>query len=141
MARKTPQELQEAKRAAQDQREREAREADEDRAWLAEAEQRHDQLENVANGLYQELDKLARKWPSMSITELQLNKVNKLLAAVRQLVADDGDEFADGLEDFVPAGDMPETRDAVLVLREARDALQRFARRYGSEWSDDSFEM
>jgi phage terminase Nu1 subunit (DNA packaging protein) len=135
MTRKTPQELQEAKKAAQAQREQEEREAQEHQAWIVESKQRHDQLESVANGLYEELDKLARKWPSMPVTQRQLDKVNRLLAAVRELLADEGDEFADGLEDFVPAGDLPETRDVVLVLREAKDALARFKREYYATWN------
>jgi hypothetical protein len=134
MARKTPQELAEARKAAQAAREAEALEEQRHLNWLLEAKERHAQLEDVAIGLYDELDKLAKKWPSMPVTERQLAKANKLLAAVRELLADEGDEFADGLEDFVPAGDMPETRDVVLVLREAKDALGRFEREHEPEW-------
>lgn len=134
MVRQTPQQLQAAKKAAQAQRETEEREEQERLTRLLENRERHDQLSSVADGLYEEFDKVARKWPSMPITERQLGKVNKVLGSVRDLLKDEDDEFADALDDFVPAGDMPETRDVVLVLREARDALDRFEREYQSEW-------
>ena len=134
MVRQTPQQLQEAKKAAQAQRDAAEREEQERLTWLLLARERHAQLSSVADGLYEEFDKVAKKWPSMPITERQLIKVNKLLGSVRGLLKDEGDEFADALDDFVPAGDMPETRDVVLVLREARDAMRRFEREYQSHW-------
>jgi protoporphyrinogen oxidase len=134
VVRKTQQELQQARKAAQAEREAEEQERQKRLNWLFEAKERHAQLVSVADGLYNELDKLARKWPSMPVTERQVTKVNRLLGAVRQLLEDEGDEFADALDEVVPAGDMPETRDIVLILREARDALDRFESKYESEW-------
>jgi hypothetical protein len=134
MVRQTPQQLQAAKKAAAAKREAEERKEQEHLTFLILARERHGQLVSVADGLYEEFDKIGRKWPSMPITERQLGKVNKLLGSVRELLKDEEDEFADALDDFVPAGDMPETRDVVLVLREARDALDRFEREYEPEW-------
>jgi hypothetical protein len=134
MPRKTPAELQEAKKEAQARREAEARARQERLNWLIVAKERTNQLQNVTSGLYDEFDKQARKWPTMPVTERQLGRVNKLLGAVRELLQAENDDFVEGLEDFVPAGDLPETRDVVLVLREANDALFRFERIHEPEW-------
>jgi hypothetical protein len=134
MARLTAEELRAAREAKAAERKAAEQEEQERLDWLLHANERHEQLESVAEGLYDEFDKLAKKWPSMPATARQVAAVNKLLGAVRDLLSDEGDEFADGLEDFVAAGDPPETRDVVLTLREAKDALARFEDEHGSEW-------
>ena len=134
MPRLTAQELREAKGAREAEREAAERKQQEVLNWLLDARERHDRLESVATGLYEELDKIARKWPTMPVTERQVAKVNKLLGAVRELLKDEEDEFADELDDLVPAGDLPETRDVVLLLRQASDALQRFEGRHQGKW-------
>lgn len=130
MARLTPAELQQAKRAAQVEREQaeKAERALEER--IEQSVERYEQLSNVADGLYDELEKMSRKWPQMPVTERSITRVNKLLAAVRELLKDEDDDFAAGLDDIVAAGDAPETRDVVMLLRETKDALQRFRRAY-----------
>jgi hypothetical protein len=130
MARLTPAELQEAKKAAQAAREEEERAQAEFLEWIETAVERHQQLASVADGLYDEMDKIARKWPTMAVTERTITRVNKLLAAVRELLKNEDDDFADGLDDIVAAGDPPETRDVLVLLREVKDALQRFRHAY-----------
>lgn len=134
MVRLTPKQLQEAKRAKQAERQAEAEAAEAHCEWLTEAKERFGQLTNVADGLYQELDKLAKKWPTMPVTERTVTRVNKLLGAIRGLLENEDDDFVDALEDLVPAGDLPETRDVVMTLREAKDALVRFEARYQAPW-------
>ena len=134
MPRLTSAELRAARETKEAEHQAEEQAREERLIWLLGAKERHALLVSVAEGLYDELDKLAKKWPSMPATERQVAKVNKLLGAVRKLLSDEGDEFANGLEDFVAAGDPPETRDVVLVLREAKDALDRFEDEYESEW-------
>jgi hypothetical protein len=145
MPRPTTQELQAARRLKQEEREREAQQAaeaesrrqqqeNEHREWLVDVKERHTQLESAAQGLYDELDKLCRKWPNMPITQFMLTKVNKLIGAAKELLHGEEDVFADDITEIVFAGDMPETRDVVLVLREVRDALDRFKARYQSDW-------
>ena len=126
MARLTPAELQEAKKAAQAAREEEERAEAEHLEWIEMAVERHEQLDSVADGLDDEMDKIARRCPTMAVTERTVTRVNKLLAAVRELLKDEEDDFAEGLDDIVAAGDPPETRDVVVLLREVKDALQRF---------------
>jgi hypothetical protein len=134
MVRKTPQELLQAKKALEAER-RAAERAEQERLdWLLHARERHAQLESVVGGLYDELDKIARKWPTMPVTERQVTRTNKFLGAVRELLVDEEDEFGGDLADLVPAGDMPETRDVVFILREATDALRRFEREHEPEW-------
>lgn len=145
MARLDSKELQAAKKAKQAERSaaakvEAARQAAEEAAEEARVEllmasrDRYRQLDNVVGGLYEEHDKLSRKWPTMPVTQRTVERVNKLLAATRTLLKDDEDDFVDGLNDIVAAGDMPETRDVVVLLREVKDALGRFDARYQDEW-------
>lgn len=92
------------------------------------------QLANVVEGLYEEHDKLAKKWPTMLVTQRTVERVNKLLAASRTLLRDEEDDFVEGLNDIVAAGDPPETRDVVVLLREVKDALRRFELKYQDVW-------
>lgn len=141
MVRRTPQELAAARkvRAAEREAEREAAEVEaraeaERISWLIEAKDRREQLVSVADGLYEELEKHARKWPTMTVTKRTVERVNMLLGETRKLLEGENDDFAAGLEDIVPAGDLPETRDVVMLLREVRDALDRFTAAHDSEW-------
>ena len=110
------------------------KQATERNTWLAEAKQRHDQLESVVYALYEEVDKLSRKWPTMPITRLTLEKTNKVIAAVRDLLKNETDDFVEDITEIFPAGDLPETRDAVLILRQIQAALHRFEQKYQAEW-------
>jgi hypothetical protein len=141
MPRKTPEELADARRARAaeraeaEKREAEKREAEEARLeWLIGAKERSEQLQSVCEGYYDELGKQTRKWPTMPVTRRTVDRVNKLLGEVRKLLEDEEDDFAAGLDDIVPAGDLPENRDVVLILREVRDALGRFEQEHTSDW-------
>lgn len=141
MVRKTPEELQEAKRARAAERaeevKREAEEAAAEEARIEalwNAKGRCEQLVSVCDGYYDEIDKQTKKWPTMQVTKRTVDRVNLLLAEVRKLLEDEEDDFAAGLEDIVPAGDLPENRDVVLILREVRDALGRFEQEHTNEW-------
>jgi hypothetical protein len=134
VARKTREELQAAQRARQAEQKAQERAEAERTESLIEARDRKEELVSVADGLYDELDKHARKWPTMPVTKRTVQRVNKLLGETRKLLEDEADDFAAGLEDIVPAGDPPETRDVVMLLREVRDALSRFEDRYAADW-------
>jgi hypothetical protein len=134
MPRMTPAELAEAKKAKAAGEAAAQREAEERDEWLRGAWEKHRELVSVANGFYDEMDKLNKKWPTVSVTTRMVTRTNKLLGAIRELLEGEEDGFLDGLDDIVPAGDLPETRDVVLILREAKDALDRFAEEYKREW-------
>jgi hypothetical protein len=145
LAKLSPVELQAAKRRASEERTAEQQRIAEERAleqkqanehniWLGEAKQRHDQLESVVRALYMEVDKISHRWPTMPITHLTLEKTNKSIAAVRDLLKNEGDDFAEDIAEIIPAGDLPETRDTVLILRQVQAALNRFEGKYQSEW-------
>jgi hypothetical protein len=89
-----------------------------------EAQAETDLLNNVASGLYSELDKLCKKSPTESVTDLMLEQVNDLIQAVKALVAEDS--YVQKLKVFVPAGDNPEQRDVLMVLRMLIEGLKRF---------------
>lgn len=82
-------------------------------------------LASVAAGLYAELDKLSKKAPTEPITDLMLEQINDLIREVKTLISDDA--FVQKLKEFVPAGDNPEQRDALVVCRMLREGLTRFA--------------
>ncbi len=81
-------------------------------------------LESVSKGLYEEIDKLCKKAPAEPITDLGLEQVNDVIIATKELAQ--GDPYIQKLTVFVPAGDNPQQRDVVIVLRQIRQGLERF---------------
>jgi hypothetical protein len=145
MAKLTPAELQAAKKrkaeefAAQQKLEAEERAQEEQKkaelnAWLFQARERHEQLASVVGALYDEVDKLARKWPTMKASERTIERTNKAIAAVRELLKDEEDEFMEDITEIVTAGETPEMRDVLMLLREMKAALTRFQSRYMRRW-------
>lgn len=81
-------------------------------------------LESVSLGLYDEIDKLSKKAPAEPVTDLVLTQMNEVIRETKELVTDDS--YVQRLQEFVPAGDNPEHRDAVVVMRQVRQGLDRF---------------
>lgn len=92
-------------------------------AYLRGQKGRRDQLKSVLDGLYDEMDKLSKKAPADQVTELALKRINDVIRRGKELMQ--GDEFIDSIEVFVAAGERPEHRDVLLVLRELRQGMQR----------------
>lgn len=80
-------------------------------------------LDSVSLGLYEEIDKLSRKSPGEPLTELAVSQANDLIGETKELLSDDA--YIQRLNQFVPAGDNPQHRDAVVVLRQIRQGLER----------------
>ncbi len=85
---------------------------------------------SATEALYVEMDKLTRKAPAMTISELSLDRVNKVIRSVKELVTQDKDDFMDEIVEFIPAGDMPQYRDVTLVLGQVKAGLARFKKRH-----------
>lgn len=81
-------------------------------------------LESVSLGLYDEIDKLSKKAPAEPVTDLVLTKMNEVIRDTKELATDD--PYVQRLQEFVPAGDNPQHRDAVVVMRQVRQGLDRF---------------
>lgn len=90
-------------------------------------------LDSVSLGLYEEVDKLSKKAPAEQITDLVLEQVNDIIRETKQLAGDD--TYVQRLNEFVPAGDNPQHRDAVVVLRQIRQGLDRFKQNLDSSLS------
>lgn len=152
MPRPSPEELNAARaRKAAERVAEEARQAEEEEREVREAQvraetyrtrlervrvmkPRQEHLLSVVNTLYEEVDKLSRKWPDMPVSKLQLDKTNKAVRAVRNLLKDEGDDFLEDINELVAAGDPVESRDVVLTLGELRSALNRLPQRHQEEW-------
>jgi len=80
-------------------------------------------FESVSTGLYEEVDKLTKKAPAESVTDLMLDQVNDIIRETKELLSDD--PYVQRLNVFVPAGDNPQLRDVVVVLRQLRQGMQR----------------
>jgi ElaB/YqjD/DUF883 family membrane-anchored ribosome-binding protein len=78
-------------------------------------------LESVSLGLYDEIDKLAKKAPAEPVTDLVFAQMNQVIRETKELVEDD--PYVQRLQEFVAAGDNPQHRDAVVVLRQVRQGL------------------
>lgn len=82
-------------------------------------------LQSVTEGLYEEIDKLSKKAPADFLTDLALSQVNDVIRETKMLI--NKDSYIQRLNEFVAAGDNPEHRDAVIVLRQIRQGLNRFS--------------
>jgi len=134
MPRPSPKELQEAKRARQKEREDMARKQREEREQAEKEKARLEQLVSATVALYDEMDKLNRKAPAMTISLLSLERVNKIIKSAKDLMQQEKDDFIEETKEFVPAGDMPEYRDVVLVLGQLKAGLDRFRESHGRHW-------
>src|SRR4051812_37773674 len=76
-------------------------------------------LSSFADGLYEEMDKLSKKAPSATVSDLALGRINRAIKDMRDLLAAH-DPYVAEIKEFVAAGTNPEVRDAVLVLQEIR---------------------
>lgn len=88
-------------------------------------EEQLDLLTSVSQGTYEEIEKLCKKAPAESVTDLALAQINDVIRETKQLAQKD--TFVQRLNEFVPAGDNPELRDALMVMRQIRQGLQRYA--------------
>lgn len=75
-----------------------------------------DVLKDVSTGLYDEIDKLCKKAPAETITDLALNQVNTVIKETKEIPIVDA--FVARLTEFIPAGNNPEHRDVVVVLKQ-----------------------
>ncbi len=89
-------------------------------------------LESVSLGMYEEIEKLTKKAPAEQVTELALEQVNDLIGEAKELMKED--RYIQKLNQFVPAGDLPELRDVLLVLRQTRQGLERFSNKLKTEY-------
>ena len=103
-------------------------------AWLANADARSSQLQSVTDALHDELDKLNKKWPEKIVSDLMVQKANKIIVSVKELLKPEPDEFVDEIDEFIPAGDNPESRDVVLVIAQIQAGLRRFRSAHNREW-------
>jgi hypothetical protein len=88
------------------------------------AREQRELLDSVAEGLYEETDKLCKKAPGEQVTELLLDQVNQVIQETKDLITKD--PYVRRMNQFVAAGDRPEHRDVVVILRMVRQALTRF---------------
>lgn len=97
----------------------------------AENRRKHHLLESVTEGLYVEIEKLTKKAPAEQVTELALEQINDVIQDTKALLKDD--PYIERLNVFVPAGDLPQLRDTLIVLRQVKQGLQRFSRAWNTE--------
>jgi hypothetical protein len=95
---------------------------------------RHTHLSSYVNGIYDEVSKLSNRRPEGAVSKMTVDRVNRAVRDAQALLADEDDPFIGDLEQFIPAGDLPESRDVVLVLRQIKDALDRMNKRHWQEW-------
>ena len=92
-------------------------------ATLSQIQKNIDLLQSVSLGLYDELDKLAKRAGADQITDLVLEQVNDVIHESKALMPED--TYVQRLHEFVAAGDNPQHRDALVVMRQVRQGLER----------------
>jgi len=81
-------------------------------------------LDSVSEGLYEELDKLSKKSPIEPVTNLIVDEVNEVIKGIKDIIKND--LFIERLKQFVAAGDNPETRDVLIILKNVRQGINRY---------------
>ena len=90
---------------------------------LLQKKRKVDLLQSVSLGLYDEMDKMAKKSGADQVTDLALEQVNEFIKDAKGLMAEDA--YVQRQKEFVPAGDNPQYRDVVVVMRQLRQGLDR----------------
>ena len=134
LAKKQQEEQQAAARRRREEQETMVSKRQQEQEEAARQMARLNQLISATDALYGEMDKLTKKAPAMSISQLSLERVNKIIRSVKDLVGHEDDDFIEELVEFVPAGDMPEYRDVTLVLSQINAGLHRFEEKYRRCW-------
>src|SRR6266699_2816749 len=98
---------------------------------IAKSGKEAESLLNFADSLYEEIDKLSKKAPTEPLTDLALQQVNDAVREAKVLGAEDS--TLRRVKEFVPAGDNPQHRDVVLVLRLVRAGLAEVQKRLAQE--------
>lgn len=133
---KKKREREEEERRQREEMEAEQRRIEAERLEAYTQRNRWVQLTSANDALYEEMDKLNKKAPAMCISTLSLDRINKVIKSVKELMEDEEDDFIEEIIEFVPAGDMPEYRDVVLVLSQLKAGLERFGVSYRKYWYD-----
>jgi len=136
LARKEQEEREAAARKRQQEEEAMIRKRQQQREEAERHKARLEQLVSASDALYDEMDKLTKKAPAMTISQLSLERVNKIIKSVKELLAQEKDDFIEELVEFMPAGDMPEYRDVTLVLSQIKAGLNRFGEKHRKYWHD-----
>ena len=88
-------------------------------------------LDSVSVGIYDEIDKLTKKKPIEAATEIMVEQVNDIISETQTFITDD--PYIKKLKVFVPAGDLPEVRDVLFVLRQVRQGMERVGKKLNQE--------
>ena len=94
-------------------------------------QEKFEDLNSVLEGMYDEIDKLVKKKTVEPATDLIVEQVNSILSETQELITDDS--YIEELKMFVPAGDLPEVRDVLFVLRQTRQGMERFSKKLNKE--------
>lgn len=85
---------------------------------------RSDQCSHL-QGLYSEVDKLAKGKSLIPASDMLVDLANSLITDAKAVVF--RDTYLDRLKTFVPAGDNPSYPDVLIALRVVQQTLERFA--------------
>jgi len=122
----TPQELKKAREKKRKEREEMEKRRQIERKERIMTRIKWEQINSELGGLYQELDKIYRKAPGEQVSDLTVENVNNLIRDTKEIINED--PYIDRVKEFVPAGDNPEYRDVIIVLRQLMQGLNRFKR-------------
>ncbi len=123
-----PEELKKAKGQKKKEMEEHEKELEARRKENIKLRIRWEQISSELDGLYKEIDKLYRKAADEQVSTLTVENVNVLIKDTKEIIT--GDPYIDRIKAFVPAGDNPEYRDVIIILRQLRQGLDRFKKSY-----------
>jgi hypothetical protein len=126
--RPTPTEMREAKLRKTQERDELLRQHRIERMDHLKLRIRWEHVSSELDGIYFELDKIYKKAPEEQISALTVDIVNQVISDAKEVI--DNDPYIDRVKQFVPAGDNPEYRDVIMVLKQVRQGLDRFKKSY-----------
>lgn len=126
--RPTPEELRKAKDQKKKEMEEQEKELQAKRKEHVKLKIRWEQISSELDGLYIEIDKLYRKAAAEQVSTLTVENVNVLIKDTKEIIT--ADPYIDRIKAFVPAGDNPEYRDVIIILRQLRQGLDRIKTSY-----------
>lgn len=100
---------------------------------------KHRLLESVTEGLYIEIEKLTKKAPAEQVTELALEQINDVIKDTKELLGND--PYIEKLNVFIAAGDLPQLRDTLIVLRQIKQGLHRFSSAWDTKLLADKLRL
>ena len=85
-------------------------------------------LHSMLSGMYDEIDKLCKKKPDMLLSDLKVEKINELIAPIKELLKEEN-PFIEKIQ-LVDKDDPMELSDVIIILSQLTKGLDAYQDKY-----------